>query len=87
MLYEVITTVAEGACVTYTGTYYPSEANDTNGQPTTCPSAVVFKDTVEATAIDIFGAPVTPHTDMAECKLCPRITSYNVCYTKLLRWC
>ena len=63
-------TVAEGACVEYSGAYYPSVANDVNDNPTTCAGDVVFKDTVEATATDIFNQSVTPHTDMADCPLC-----------------
>jgi hypothetical protein len=64
--------ILKGApCVEYSGTYIPTAANDANGNPTTCPSDVVFKDTVRATAKDIFGADVTPQTDMAECPLCP----------------
>lgn len=65
-----ITLLKGGPCVDYTGTYVPSVANDANGDPTTVPGEVVFKDTVEATATDIFGDAVTPHTDMAECPLC-----------------
>lgn len=64
-------TLAPGACQSYSGSYLPSAAQDTNGVDTTCPSEVVFKDTVEATATDIFGQGVTPQTDMATCKLCP----------------
>jgi hypothetical protein len=60
-----------GACANYSGTYIPSVAEDANGEPTTDPSAVRFKDTVRATGTDIFGDPVTPHTDMADCPLCP----------------
>jgi hypothetical protein len=64
-------TVAEGACKTYTGSYYPSAALDKDGNATTCPSDVVFKDTVKATATNIFGKAIQPQTDMADCKLCP----------------
>lgn len=63
--------LAAGDCQPYTGSYTPSEALDANGNPTTVPGAVVFKDTATATAEDIFGNPVTPHTDMADCPLCP----------------
>lgn len=63
-------TLAAGACSPYTGSYTPTEALDANGNPTTDPSAVVFKDTATATADDIFGNPVTPHSDMANCPLC-----------------
>jgi hypothetical protein len=63
--------LATGACQNYSGSYIPSAANDANGNPTTCPADVVFKDTVRATAKDIFGNDVTPQTDMADCKLCP----------------
>lgn len=59
-----------GDCVPYTGSYIPSAASDVNGVATTDPSKVVFKDTATATADDIFGAPVTPHTDEAQCPLC-----------------
>lgn len=64
-------TVAEGACIDYSGTYFPSAANDNEGNPTTCPSEVIFEDTVRATATDIFGNSITPQTDMADCPLCP----------------
>jgi hypothetical protein len=64
-------TVAEGACKTYTGSYFPSAALDKDGNATTCPSDVVFKDTVKATATNIFGKAIQPQTDMADCKLCP----------------
>jgi hypothetical protein len=61
-----------GACVDYSDTYIPNEANDAAGNPTTDPSAVVFKDTATATADDIFGDPVLPpQSDMASCPLCP----------------
>jgi hypothetical protein len=60
-----------GACADYSGNYTPSEANDADGNPTTDPSAVVFKDTATATADDIFGEPVMEQSDMAECPLCP----------------
>jgi hypothetical protein len=63
-------TLLVGACESYEGTYVPSVANDFDGNPTTVPGEVVFKDTVEATATDIFGDEVTPHTDMANCPLC-----------------
>jgi hypothetical protein len=59
-----------GACVNYEGTYIPSVANDADGNPTTNPNLVRFKDTVRATGKDVLGAPVTPHTDMADCPLC-----------------
>ncbi len=61
----------EGACQTYTGMYTPSEANDSNGNATTDPAAVVFKDTVTASGTDIFGFTVTPQPVMAMCPLCP----------------
>lgn len=60
-----------GACETYEGTYTPSESNDINGDPTTDPGAVVFKDTATASGTDIFGNPVTPQPVMATCPLCP----------------
>jgi hypothetical protein len=60
-----------GACADYSGQYTPSEANDANGNPTTDPTKVVFKDTATATATDIFGDPVMPQSDMAQCPLCP----------------
>ena len=60
-----------GACVNYSGTYVPSSANDINGDPTTCPGDVVFTDSVTATATDSFGNAVTPHSDSAQCPLCP----------------
>lgn len=60
-----------GECADYTGSYIPSAAVDSNGDPTTDPKAVVFKDTVRATATDIFGQDVIPQTDMADCPLCP----------------
>jgi hypothetical protein len=63
-------TVEEGACADYSGTYTPAEANDVNGSPTTDPTAVVFKDSAEATGTDIFGKAVTPQSDMAACPLC-----------------
>ena len=63
-------TVSEGACIEFTGSYYPSVANDFDGKTTTCPGAVVFKDTVEATATDIFNQDVFPDNDPADCKLC-----------------
>lgn len=63
--------VANGACMEYTGTYFPTSPTDSSGNVTNCPASVLFKDTVKATATDIFGAPVAPHTDMAECPLCP----------------
>lgn len=64
-----------GDCTSYSGTYYPSAANDSDGNPTTCPANVVFKDTVKATATDIFGNSVPKSgdpdvTDMATCPLC-----------------
>lgn len=64
-------TLLEGQCLPYEGTYTPSVANDANGDPTTDPSLVRFVDTVRATGNDVFGAPVTPQTDMADCPLCP----------------
>lgn len=64
-------TLAPGACQSYTGTYFPSAALNSSDQPTDCPSDVVFKDSVRATAKDIFGADVTPQTASAQCKLCP----------------
>jgi hypothetical protein len=64
-------TLAPGACQNYTGTYFPSVALDANNQPTSCPTDVVFKDSVRATANDVFGQAVTPQTDSATCKLCP----------------
>jgi hypothetical protein len=63
--------LAAGACQSYEGFYYPSAAKDTNGDDTTNAGEVIFKDTVEATATDIFGIDVIPHTDSAECPLCP----------------
>jgi hypothetical protein len=63
--------LAPGACQNYTGTYYPSAALNANGDPTSCPSDVVFKDSVKATAKNIFGKDVTPQTASAQCKLCP----------------
>lgn len=63
-------TVANGSCKAYEGTYFPSSATDQSGMPTTCAGDVIFKDTVEATAIDIFGKAVVPDTDVAECPLC-----------------
>lgn len=63
--------LATGACVKYAGSYFPSAAKDADGVDTSCPSSVVFKDTVRATAKDIFGQSITPHTDMAACPLCP----------------
>jgi len=63
-------TVAEGACVEYTGSYYPSLANDFNDQATDCANEVVFKDTVEVEADDIFAQAITPESDMADCYLC-----------------
>lgn len=64
-------TLNVGACVPFTGSYFPSSANDQAGNPETCPAEVIFKDTVRATANDVFGNAVTPTTDMAECPLCP----------------
>lgn len=64
-------TLAPGACQNYTGTYFPSAALNASDQPTDCPSDVVFKDSVRATAKDIFGNDVTPQTAAAQCKLCP----------------
>lgn len=63
-------TVAEGACVNYMGSYFPSAALDVNDLVTTDPNAVIFKDTVEATGNDIFGNPVQPQMDNAQCPLC-----------------
>ncbi len=64
-------TVAEGACVEYTGSYYPSEAN------ASCAASVVFNDTVEVTADDIFGAPLAPVTDSTDCNLCLDCAEYS----------
>lgn len=64
-------TLAPGACQTYTGTYFPSAALNANGQPTDCPTDVVFADSVRATAKDVFGADVAPQTASAQCRLCP----------------
>lgn len=64
-------TVEEGACLNYSGSYTPTAANDADGNPTSDPSAVVFKDTATATGTDIFGRDVTPQQVMAECPLCP----------------
>lgn len=64
-------TLAPGACQNYTGAYYPSVANNASDQGTNCPSDVVFKDSVTASAKDIFGAPVTDQSVSADCKLCP----------------
>jgi hypothetical protein len=66
-----LTTTAPNNCANYSGTYYPSDADDSAGEPTTNPGEVVFKDTVEAQAVDIFNNSVTPATDMADCPLCP----------------
>lgn len=64
-------TVAEGACVEYDGSYYPSAALENDGTTATDNAGeVVFKDTVRADAVDIFGNSITPHTDMADCPLC-----------------
>ncbi len=60
-----------GACAPYSGSYFPSEANDATGTGTTDPSLVVFKDTVAANGTDILGNPVTEQPAMAECALCP----------------
>lgn len=59
-----------GDCAPYTGSYIPTQALTASGAVTTNPTEVVFKDTATATADDIFGAPVTPHTDEAQCPLC-----------------
>lgn len=64
-------TVAEGACVNYSGSYYPSSALENDGTTATDNAGeVYFKDTVEASGDDIFGSAVTPQTDMANCPLC-----------------
>jgi hypothetical protein len=63
-------TIAEGACMEYQGDYYPSLANDGSGNATDCANKVVFEDTVEVEATDIFGADLTPESDMAACYLC-----------------
>ncbi len=61
----------EGACMTYNGSYFPSEALEFDGETaTTDPCLVHFRDQVTATATDIFGAPVTPQSDSAICPLC-----------------
>jgi hypothetical protein len=65
-----LNSLAEDACVPYSGSYNPTEAEDANGDPTNCPAAVVFKDTATADAVDVFGNPVTA-SDMADCPLCP----------------
>lgn len=64
-------TLATAECAPYSGSYLPAEANDIDGQPTTDPSAVIFKDTATASGTDIFGNPVTPQPVMATCPLCP----------------
>ena len=62
----------EGACKTYSGSYIPSEALVFDGSAsTTDPSLVYFRDSVTATATDIFGASVTPQYANAKCPLCP----------------
>ncbi len=59
-------------CVMYSGSYVPTQALDAGGSPTDDPTEVVFKDTVEVTAQDIFGEDLTPKpTQMATCPLCP----------------
>lgn len=58
------------SCQSYSGSYYPSAALDTDGLVTTDPHAVIFKDTVRATGKDIFNVDVMPQTDMADCPLC-----------------
>ena len=63
-------TIDEGACVEYTGSYYPSKAKDLAGYDTECASNVIFKDTVMVEAMDIMGQSLTPETDMADCHLC-----------------
>jgi len=63
-------TLEKGACATKTGTYFPSAALTQIGQATTVPDLAVFKDTVQATAKDIFGNAVSPLPVSAECKLC-----------------
>jgi len=59
-----------GACATYTGSYFPTEALDNEGAATNDPCLVVFKDTAEAAGKDIFGGDVTPQPAMATCPLC-----------------
>lgn len=66
-----------GACLDYSGTYYPSAAQTGTGENTTNPGEVVFKDTVKATARNIFGQDIEPHTDMASCPLCPPCPNCN----------
>ena len=63
----------KSTCENYTGSYIPVAALDNGGTQTQDPTAVVFKDTVTVTAVDIFGedlaAPLP--TAMATCPLCP----------------
>lgn len=62
-------TEAEGACISYSGSYFPATALDFDGVETTDPNEVIFKDTVKATATDLLGNQTTPQTDMADCPL------------------
>jgi hypothetical protein len=60
-----------GACQNYSGNYTPDAALDLNDDPTTDPTAVVFKDTVTVSATDIFGQALSPQpTAQATCPLC-----------------
>ncbi|MDX1803138.1 MAG: hypothetical protein R3292_03600 [Alcanivorax sp.] len=63
-------TVEEGACMDYSGEYTPTTAVDKDGNPTTVPHEVLFSDSVEANALDIFGDAVTPQSATATCPLC-----------------
>jgi hypothetical protein len=64
-------TLVPDQCTPYSGQYTPTEALDIADQPTTDPTAVVFKDSVTVTAVDIFGDPLSPTpTAMADCPLC-----------------
>jgi len=59
-----------GACANFSGTYFPSAALTQLDQPTAVPDLAVFKDSVKATAKDIFGNTVVPQTANAQCSLC-----------------
>jgi hypothetical protein len=62
-----------GQCKGYTGSYYPSVAENllAPGSSTTEPGLAKFSDTVTAKADSILGFQVTPDTATAHCNLCP----------------
>lgn len=62
--------LAPAACEDYSGSYFPGAALDEHGNPTSDPTQVLFRDTVEASATTILGSDITSDPAHASCPLC-----------------